>query len=135
MEDIGCSQAWLDNFSKIDSASMGGAYGKRCLSGQYHSLNKFIEKIAIEKRQKVYRFAADYEAAFSEMVRILRPQGSMVLTLANRRVDNTEFPFVDITKELAKSHGLRLIHTINRRIQNKRMPLKVSHVNNYGAVS
>jgi site-specific DNA-methyltransferase (cytosine-N4-specific) len=134
IEDIGCSRSWLDNFSKIDSASIGGAYSYHKLKGRYLSLTNFLNKIHTEKHQKILRFMAGYEAAFFEMTRVLRPGGSMVLTLANRRVDNTEFPLVDITKELAAYHDLHLSGVINRKIQNKRMPYKVSHVNNYGAV-
>jgi len=135
IEDIGCSKSWLDNFSKIDSASMGGAYSRHRLSGEYLSLNRFLEKITKEKHQKVLRFIADYEIAFFEMVRVLSSGGTMVLTLANRRIDNTEFPLVDITQELASYHGLRLDGLINRNIQNKRMPYKVSRVSEHGAVS
>ena len=135
IEDIGCSKSWLDNFSKIDSASMGGAYSRHQLKGDYLSLNRFLEKITKEKHRKVLRFIADYETAFFEMVRVLRPGGTMVLTLANRRVDNTEFPLVGITQEFASYHGLHLDESINRNIQNKRMPCRVSCVREHGAVS
>lgn len=135
IEDIGCSKAWLDNFSKIDSASMGGAYTRNQIKGEYMSLCNFLEKITKEKHRKVVRFIADYEIAFLEMVRVLRSGGTMVLTLANRRIDNTEFPLVSITQDLASCHGLRLDEVINRNIQNKRMPYKVSRVSEHGAVS
>lgn len=135
IEDIGCSHSWLDNFSKIDSASMGGAYNKYLIKKNYLSLNTFLEKISPEKHRKILKFVADYEIVFCEMERVLRNTGTMVLTLANRRVDNTEFPLVDITKEMAIHCGLKLTHILNRKIQNKRMPHRVSRVSNHGAVS
>lgn len=135
IEDIGCSRSWLDNFSKIDSASMGGAYSRHQVNREYLALKRFMKKITKEKHPKVLRFIADYETAFFEMARVLRPGGVMVLTLANRRVDNTEFPLVNITKELATYHDMRLDGVINRKIQNKRMPYRVSHVSEHGAVS
>ena len=135
IEDIGCSKSWLDNFSKIDSASMGGAYSRHQLDREYLSLKRFLKKITKEKYSKVLRFIADYEAAFFEMARVLRRGGVMVLTLANRRVDNVEFPLVNITKELAAYHDMHLDMAINRKIQNKRMPYRVSNVSEHGAVS
>lgn len=135
IEDIGCSRSWLENFSKIDSASMGGAYSRRQLNGEYLPFKYFLKKITKEKHHKVLKFIADYETAFFEMARVLRPGGVMVLTLANRRVDNTEFPLVNITKELAACHDMRLDEVINRKIQNKRMPYRVSRVSEHGAVS
>ena len=135
IEDIGCSRSWLDNFSKIDSASMGGAYNRYIINNNYPSLTSFLEKVSPGKHKKVLKFVADYEAAFLEMDRVLRHGGAMVLTLANRRVDNTEFPLVTITQEMAAHSGLTLKSTLNRKIQNKRMPHKVSRVSNHGAVS
>lgn len=135
IEDIGCSRSWLDNFSKIDSSSMGGAYSRYTINNSYLLLNNFLEEIADRKRQKILKFVADYEVAFSEMVRVLRNGGTMVLTLANRRVDNREFPFVELTKEMATNHALTLQHTLNRKIQNKRMPHKVSRISSHGSVS
>lgn len=62
------------------------------------------------------------------MARILKHNGSMILTLGNRMVDRLEFPFIDINKEIAQHYGLSLIHVISRNIMNKRMPTRVSRL-------
>ena len=134
IEDIGCSRQWVENFSKIDSSSIGGAYSKNNLKCEYTSLSGVLAKISKEKQKKVLKFFSDYEIALFEMARVLRPGGTMVLTLANRRVDNTELPLIGITQEMVTSCGLSVDEIISRNIKNKRMPYKLSNVSKYGAV-
>lgn len=135
IEDIGCSKSWISNFSKIDSASLGGNAARNILKGEYQALNNFMNTIQPKKRKKVARFTADYEIALIEMARVLRPGGTLVLTLANRRIDNKEMPLVRITQEIVSACGLTQDDIICRNIKNKRMPYKLSNVNKYGAVS
>lgn len=116
----------FDSFSKIDSLSLGGAYSVN--NSFYFStlLSDYIQKLSPHKRAKVVAFYSDYENAFRLMARLLKPNGSMVLTLGNRSVDRIEFPFVDINKEIAQHYGLQLVHVITRNIVKKRMPCRVS---------
>ena len=62
------------------------------------------------------------------MARLLKPNGSMILTLGNRMVDRIEFPFVEINKEIANHYGLSLVSAVNRNIVKKRMPYRVSRL-------
>lgn len=122
--DINC----VDNFSKIDSMSLGGAYSVN--NSFYYSpiVSEYISQLSPHKRIKMERFYADYENAFRLMTRLLKPSGSMVLTLGNRMVDRMEFPFIEVNKEIAKYYGLKLKHVINRNIMKKRMPVRVSRL-------
>jgi len=136
IEDIVGAVDIIENYSKIDSLSMGGnSRNSQSFNFTYESFNRFINQITFPKKKKSYRFISDYEKAFIEMVRILKPTGTIVLTLANRRIDNKEFPLVEVTVEMAQKLGLQKEYELNREIQNKRMPIKVSNIKNFGAVS
>lgn len=132
--DIGGSTSAIENYSRIDTMSMGGNANSNKIQYDYVHFDKFIEKINPSKIKKSYKFIADYEKAFEEMTRVLKPGGSMVLTLANRRIDNQEFPLIETTIELAQHLGLTKACELNREIQFKRMPIKVSNIANHGAV-
>ncbi|HFU4533082.1 TPA: hypothetical protein ACGPBJ_001585, partial [Streptococcus suis] len=54
----------------------------------------------------------------------------LVLTLGNRRVDNRVLPLSVITEEFLEKKGLKLEISIIRNIPQKRMPRKVSRVDN-----
>jgi len=126
--DFQYDSSCIDNFSKIDSISLGGAHSAN--NAFYYSpiISSYISKISPHKRTKIKRFYADYENAFRLMSRLLKPSGSMILTLGDRMVDRLEFPFIDVNKEIAQFYGLELIHVINRNIINKRMPIRVSRL-------
>ena len=118
----------VDNFSKIDSMSLGGAHSAN--NAFYYSpiISSYISQLSLHKQTKIKRFYTDYENAFRLMTRLLKPKGSMLLTLGNRMVDRLEFPFIDVNKEIAQYYGLELIHVINRNIMKKRMPIRVSRL-------
>lgn len=118
----------IDYFSKIDSISLGGANSAN--NAFYYSpiISSYVSKISPHKQTKIKRFYADYENAFRLMSRLLKPRGSMVLTLGDRMVDRLEFPFINVNKEIAQYYGLELIYVINRNIINKRMPVRVSRL-------
>ena len=59
----------------------------------------------------------------------------MIFTLGNRRVDNHEVRFDQFNDDLAQKYGMELDSTITRNIIGKRMPSKVSKIENVGAVS
>lgn len=118
----------VDNFSKIDSMSLGGAYSANNAFFYSPIISSYISQLSFHKQSKIKRFYIDYENAFRLMTRLLKPKGSMLLTLGNRMVDRLEFPFIDVNKEIAQYYGLELIHVINRNIMKKRMPIRVSRL-------
>lgn len=126
--DFQYDSSCVDNYSKIDSLSLGGTHSEN--NAYYYSpiISSYISKLTAHKQNKIKRFYADYENAFRLMSRLLKPNGSMVLTLGNRMVDRLEFPFIDVNKEIGQYYGLKLIHVINRNITNKRMPFRVSRL-------
>lgn len=127
----------LSNFSAIDSLSLGGKKNPSVYDIEKTPstvLKNNIEKISFEKRKKVLSFMHDYFKAIDEMIRILKPNSLIVLTLGNRRVDNQEIQLDEITKEYCENNGMFLEAKILRKIISKRMPKKVSRVENCGPV-
>lgn len=118
----------VENYSKIDSISLGGTHSENNAFFYSPTVSEYIPRLSSHKQRKMKCFYADYENAFRLMVRLLKQGGSMVLTLGNRMVDRMEFPFIDINKEIAQHYGLELVHVIKRNIVNKRMPMRVSRL-------
>ena len=129
--DISC----VDNFSKLDSLSLGGTFSKN--NAFYYSpiVTNYIQKISPHKRKKIIQFYSDYENSFRAMARVLKSKGSMILTLGNRKVDGIEFPFTEINIDLAKHYNMRVEYIIKRNIINKRMPKRVSKLSDGKSVS
>ncbi len=126
--DFQYDSSCVDNYSKIDSMSLGGAHSTNNAFFYSPIISSYIDRLSLHKRTKIKRFYADYENSFRLMSRLLKPKGSMVLTLGNRMVDRLEFPFININKEIAQYYGLELVHVINRNIIKKRMPVRVSRL-------
>jgi len=122
----------LNNFSAIDSASMGGKIKTKVDDSLYKDL---LKNITPRKAKKVISFFDDYCQAFAQMARVLKRGKRLVLTLGNRRVDNIELPFDILNDRLAAKYGLEKEAIITRNIQGKRMPSKLSHIPNLGAVT
>jgi len=112
----------------IDSTSLGGAHSTRNAFYFSPSLSSYLAMLSAHKQRKIIQFYSDYENAFRMMARLLKCNGSMLLTLGNRTVDRVEFPFITINHELAEHYGLELVHVITRNIINKRMPIRVSRL-------
>lgn len=127
-KDFGYSDDCFDNFSKIDSISLGGSKSNH--NAFYYSplVKSYVSQLSEHKRSKIVRFYSDYENSFRLMSQLLKPNGSMILTLGNRMVDRLEFPFVEINKDIARHYGLSLSASINRNIVKKRMPYRVSRL-------
>ena len=123
----------LEKFNAIDTRSLGGQ-AKKSPSDVPDNYIRFTENISPTKRFKVINFFKDYEMVFMLMSSVLKCGKLMVLTLGNRRVDNQEIRFDLFNDALAEKYGLKHDSTITRRILWKRMPPKVSHVKDYGAV-
>lgn len=125
----------IDSFSKLDSMSMGGTLSRN--NAFYYSplVANYIEKISPHKRNKILKFYSDYENSFRQMVRLVKKNGCILLTLGNRRVDGEEFPFTEINIDLATHYNMRVEYIIKRNIVNKRMPKRVSHLSSGGSVN
>jgi site-specific DNA-methyltransferase (cytosine-N4-specific) len=124
----------LENFSAIDTASLGGTIKRGDTKG-VKTYEKYIKDISREKSKKVISFFEDYESVFELLANVLKPGKLLVLTLGNRRVDNQEIPFDKFNDMLAYKYGLELDSTITRKIIGKRMPNRVSRVGNEGPVN
>lgn len=120
----------LDNYSSIDSASLGGIKNKND-TFNYESplLNEYIESISISKREKVEKFMKDYLLVCERLRDVLKVNKCIVLTLGNRRVDNKILPLTEITKEYFLEQNFVLEAEFSRNIPVKRMPRRVSTVN------
>lgn len=128
--DFNYDLKYLENYSKIDSLSMGGCFSNNDPEYIPTIFEKYLNMISTHKRTKVSRFFADYENAFRNMVRILSRNGCIILTLGNRRIDDLEFPFIQLNEDLADYYGLKQVYKFTRNIVNKRMPYKVSRLSN-----
>ena len=117
----------IANYSSIDSNSLGG--NQRVRSNFESSvLNDFLSRIDDKKQNKVKNFVLDYLNVMTELVRVLKVEKYIVLTLGDRRVDNRVVPLSTITTEYLESNGFILEKAITRNIPKKRMPRKVSKV-------
>lgn len=121
----------LKNYSSIDSASLGGP---NSISSKLHyesdRLLSYLNSISLSKQRKVINFVNDYLEAFDKMADVLKPGRFMILTLGNRRVDNKILPLTEITKEFLVDKGFCVEAELSRNIPVKRMPKRVSRVNN-----
>lgn len=128
------SDSLISNYSAIDSASLGSNKHEH-IDISLPSLTKIVSDITLSKQKKVKRFFNDYFIALREMIRLLKTNHLMVLTLGNRRVDNIEIRLDEITKEFCLENGMVLEAKLSRGIHRKRMPRKVSYIENHGSVS
>lgn len=127
-EDFDYNAASIENYSKIDSMSLGGNSSKNNAFFTPEIVTSYVSGLSSHKQNKVIRFYSDYENAFRQMSRLLSPNGSMILTLGNRMVDRIEFPFIEINKQIARYYELDLTQVLSRNILNKRMPSRVSRL-------
>lgn len=118
----------IDNYSSIDSNSLGGGIRRTKQNYQSDCLNKYVESIATDKRKKVVNFITDYLDVMGQMGRIIKKNKRIVLTLGNRRVDNKTVPLSKVTQEYFESIGFELEVSITRNIPIKRMPRRLSNV-------
>ena len=120
----------IENYSSIDSNSLGGSFRRNRIRIDSKILEDYMITISIDKRKKVKNFISDYFKVMNELVRVLKKDKYLVLTLGNRRVDNQVVPLSAITEEYLEKKGLKLETAITRNIPQKRMPRKVSRVDN-----
>ena len=120
----------IENYSSIDTNSLGGNSKRNRIKIDSKILENYLSVISTDKHKKVKNFISDYFEVLNELVRILRKEKYLVLTLGNRRVDNQVVPLSAITEEYLEKNGLKLEASITRNIPQKRMPRKVSRVDN-----
>ncbi|MBD2848540.1 modification methylase [Paenibacillus sp. IB182496] len=131
------SDELIKNFSAIDSSSLGGKINPVISKSDdipSEVLVNLLKTISIEKQKKIKNFFHDYFIVIQKMIRVLKPGHMMVLTLGNRRVDNTEIKLDEITKEFCIKNGLEIEAEIDRSISRKRIPKMVSRIENIGPV-
>lgn len=122
-------EGWeLDNYSKIDSNSMGGK-SKPISLGEFELslINIYLEKISVKKHKKVKLFFDDYFHFLRELCRVTSKY--IILTLGNRTVDRIQINLTDITMKYLDSLGFFNIKSAERDIPIKRTPKVTSRVN------
>ena len=121
-------EGWeLDNYSAIDSKSMGGRKKKIILSQFEKDLIKpYLKLISQEKQEKVVRFFNDYFLWLRELCRVTEKY--IVLTLGNRTVDRTKIDLTSITREFLEENNFKNIEFAEREIPSKRTPKITSMV-------
>lgn len=130
-KDLGhFDESLIENYSSIDSKSLGGNCCTKNAEFESAILDNYLNSIRQNKHKKVIKFISSYFSVMNELARVLKHDKFLVLVLGNRRVDNKIFPLSDITIEYLENHGFKLEVSITRNIHQKRMPRKVSRVDN-----
>lgn len=121
-------EGWeLDNYSIIDSNSLGGKNSDNTLNAYEQSLVKpYLDKISIPKHKKVIRFFDDYFLFLKELCRVTSKY--IVLTLGNRTVDRVQINLTDITRTFLESQNFSNVKQAQRDIPIKRTPKVTSIV-------
>ncbi|KJU72504.1 hypothetical protein UC77_04320 [Clostridium baratii] len=132
----------VDN--RIDTKSLGGKNYKleqinnSFIFGVSNNIKNFYEYLIqnkeFNKARKFSSFFIDFYFTFEQMVRVLKHDSYMVLTVGNRRISNIEVKFNEIIKELGINLGLETIYEFDRNILNKRIPHIISRVSNNNSV-
>lgn len=128
-------QKLIENYSSLDSASLGGVKSQKKLEYESQVLDEYLEEISMSKHRKVIGFLNDYLKTLDLMLETLKVGKYIVLTLGNRRVDNKIMPLTEITEEFLKNKGVDLISKFDRNIPSKRIPRKISRVNHVAVES
>ncbi|KRM87640.1 DNA methyltransferase [Lacticaseibacillus thailandensis] len=123
--DISGDEKLLDNFSAIDSFSLGGKNAE-LEPIDIRVVEEFVNSIAIRKQQKVRRFLSDYLIIIKQLSRVLKRGGVALFTVGNRRVDGVQQPLDLITVQMFKKYSVQLIDEEKRHILSKKMPVRLS---------
>ncbi len=128
-------EGWeLNNYSIIDSKSLGGVKKNVCLNEQQANIIKpYLSEIAKPKQRKVFLFFEDYFRFLDELCRVTKKY--VVITLGNRRVDNKLINLTDITYQYLIMNGFNNISKATRKIPQKRIPRTTSSVRNKSVLS
>ncbi len=119
----------LKNYSSLDSASLGGVKSSKIFEYESVILKEYLLTISEDKHRKVIGFVNDYIETLQLMLNGIKKRKYIVLTLGNRRVDNRIMPLTAITEEFLSDKGIALISKFDRNIPSKRIPKRISRVN------
>lgn len=121
-------EGWeLDNYSVIDSNSMGGKNSNGILNDFENTLlEPYLNRISITKHKKVTRFFADYFLFLKQLCRVTNKY--IVLTLGNRTVDRVQIDLTEITKVFLEANNFLNTKSASREIPIKRTPKLTSKV-------
>lgn len=121
-------EGWeLDNYSIIDRMSLGGNK-KETKLGEFEKelIKPYLDKISIEKQEKVIRFFNDYFVWLEGLCKVT--DKFIVLTLGNRTVGRIKINLTEITQQYLESREFKNIEFAEREIPNKRTPKVTSMV-------
>ncbi|MNT33692.1 hypothetical protein D3C72_1696330 [compost metagenome] len=121
-------EGWeFDNYSTIDSKSLGGAFSLG-RDGKVGSslLNPYLLLISPEKQKKVLRFFSDYFIFLDQISMVTSTH--IIMTLGNRTVDGIKINLTEITVQYLTHKGFIKREILERDILSKRIPKKVSSV-------
>ncbi len=123
-------EGWeLENYSKIDSNSMGGnMHDVYMKESDLNYILPYLKKISDNKQKKVISFFKDYFDFLSQACRITSKY--VVLTLGNRTVDGIKINLTNITENYLEKLGFIKEQELSRKILYKRTPVNTSKVNN-----
>lgn len=141
------SLQWLGLFDltekeimSIDKSLMGGYKYRNGFEYTIPSsiLRESLEKIKdidLERAGDVYSFYLDLSNAISSIARKTKHNGYQFWVVGNRTVKNELLRTDEIIAEIANYYGLEHIHTVDRNIINKVMPVLNSPTNESGIKS
>lgn len=123
-------EGWeLDNYSAIDTRSLGGCWKNKIESTFEKSLIiPFLELVNEDKKNKVEAFFADYFTFLKQICRVTNKY--IVMTLGNRTVSGVNINLTQITMLYLENNKFTNVKIAQREILNKRTPHKTSRVNN-----
>lgn len=120
------SENMVASLTRIDRDSLGGvkySLDKITQSGilqTSNELNSFFETLLkdgkIEKARKVASFILDFSIVIKNLEPIIKPEKLLVFTVGNRHVNQMEFPFHLVLKELADYYGMEMKYDFRRNI-------------------
>ena len=121
-------EGWeLENYSRIDSRSLGGQK-KEVQFDQFEMglIKPYIDNICERKQSKVNYFFRDYFLFLRELCRVTNQY--IVLTLGNRTVDGVVINLTSITKKYLENNNFKNINQYEREILQKRTPKVLSSI-------
>lgn len=118
----------IQNYSSIDSSSLGGRKKKILEVIKSQILSEYLETISEKKQPKIISFVFDYFEVLRNFDYVLKENGIVMMTIGNRRVDNQILPLTELTKEFFSNLGYTIESELTRNIPSKRMPRRVSRV-------
>lgn len=120
------SQEMVTSLTRIDRDSLGGvkypldAIKQSGILKSSNELNVFFESLLsegmTEKARKVASFICDFSEVIKNLEPIIKPGKLLVFTVGNRHVNQIEFPFHLILKELADCYGMDMKYDFRRNI-------------------